>query len=234
MFGLFRHPVSHYGQHANYAPVTSHPDFAVFPHETVCKPSSLLPELRSIRTRLSQLQTMIYGQEHRRALDNIQKTNSSRLDTEHLHTTDGILAAGRRRNLEPSYTANQHECVHQLCQMCSSRTLCAQTQCSNEICLDPVVRISAGGPETNVTSERDNDFTPKAVRDMIAQVYARKPRTKKAPPQPTIVYNTVYNSGATSSATISSGTPVHSISTPPSPRPSPEARRWRLLVVSIL
>ena len=30
-----------------------------------------------------------------------------------------------------------------------------------------------------------------------------------APPQPTIVYNTVYNSGAASSATISSGTPVH-------------------------
>ena len=120
MFGLSRHPVSHYGQHANYAPVTSHPDFAVFPHETVCKPSSLLPELRSIRTRLSQLQTMIYGQEHRRALDNIQKTNSSRLDTEHLHTTDGILAAGRRRNLERSYTANQHEaCIS--CARCALR-----------------------------------------------------------------------------------------------------------------
>ena len=41
------------------------------------------------------------------------------------------------------------------------------------------------------------------------EVEERKPRKKKAPPQPTIVYNTVYNSGAASSATISSGTPVH-------------------------
>ena len=52
---------------------------------------------------------------------------------------------------------------------------------------------------------RDNDFTAKAVRDMIAEVEGRKPGKKKAPPQPTIVYNTVYNSGAASSATISSG-----------------------------
>ena len=51
---------------------------------------------------------------------------------------------------------------------------------------------------------RDNDFTANAVRDMIADVEGRKPRKKKAPPQPTIVYNTVYNSGAASSATISS------------------------------
>ena len=43
---------------------------------------------------------------------------------------------------------------------------------------------------------KDNDLTAKAVRDMIAEVEGRKPRKKKAPPQPTIVYNTVYNSGA--------------------------------------
>ena len=55
---------------------------------------------------------------------------------------------------------------------------------------------------------RENDFTAKAVRDMIAEVEGRKPRKKKATPQTTIVYNTVYNSGAASSATISSGTPV--------------------------
>ena len=52
---------------------------------------------------------------------------------------------------------------------------------------------------------RDNDFTAKAVKDMIAEVEGRKPRKKKAPPQPTIVYNTVYNSEAASSATISIG-----------------------------
>ena len=37
------------------------------------------------------------------------------------------------------------------------------------------------------------------------------------------------------SATISSGTPVHrEISTPPTPRVSPITRRWRFLVLSIL
>ena len=56
---------------------------------------------------------------------------------------------------------------------------------------------------------RDNDFTAKSVTDTIAEVEGRKPRKKKATPQTTIVYNTVYNSGAASSATISSGTPVH-------------------------
>ena len=77
--------------------------------------------------------------------------------------------------------------------------------------------------------------TAKAVRDMIAEVEGRKPRKKKAPPQPTIVFNTVYTSGSASSATTSSSTPVHTeISTPPSPRVSPITRRWRLFVVSIL
>ena len=100
---------------------------------------------------------------------------------------------------------------------------------------DPVIGFSAGGSEANVTCERDNDFTAKAVRDMTAEVKGRKPRKKNLTPQTTIVYNTVHNSGAASSATISSGTPVHrEISTPPSLQSSPITRRWPLLVVSIL
>ena len=75
----------------------------------------------------------------------------------------------------------------------------------------------------------DNDFTAKAVRDIIAEVEGRKPRKKKAPPQPTIVNHTVCQLGAASSATISSGTPVHrEITTAPSPLFSPITRRWRL------
>ena len=98
-----------------------------------------------------------------------------------------------------------------------------------------VIGINAGGSEANVTSERDNDLTAKAVRDMIAEVEGRKPRKKKATPQTTIVYNTVYKSGAAFSAMISSGTPVRrEISTPPSPQSSPRTRRWRLFVVSIV
>ena len=78
---------------------------------------------------------------------------------------------------------------------------------------------------------RDNDFTAKAVWDMIAEVEGRKPRKKKPTPQTTIVYN----SGAASGATISSGTPVRrEISTPPSPQSSPTTRLWRRFVVGIL
>ena len=54
---------------------------AVFPHENVCQPSSLQSKLRSIRTRLSRLQTVIDGQESRRALDKMSKLHRSRLDT---------------------------------------------------------------------------------------------------------------------------------------------------------
>ena len=82
---------------------------------------------------------------------------------------------------------------------------------------------------------RDNDFTAKAVRDMIAEVEGRKPRKKKPTPQTTIMYNTVYNSGAASSATISLGTSVRrEISTPPSPQSSLTTRLWRRFVVGIL
>ena len=81
---------------------------------------------------------------------------------------------------------------------------------------------------------RDNDLTAKAVRDMIAEVEGRKPRKKKATPQTTIVYNTVYKSGAAFqcddqlgnfSAQRNFDTTVTSV--------LPETRRWRLFVVSI-
>ena len=70
---------------------------------------------------------------------------------------------------------------------------------------------------------------------MIAEVEGRKPRKKKPTPQTTIVHNTVCNSGAASSATISSGTPVpREISTPPPPQSSPTTRLGRRFAVGIL
>ena len=124
--------------------------------------------------------------------------------------------------------------VDQLRGMCSSLTVRSQAHC-------PVTSVSTPSSASvqealkRMTLLRDNDFAAKAVKDMIAEVEGRKPRKKKAPPQPTIVYNTVHNPGAASSATISSATPVHrEISTPPTPRASPITRRWRLFVVSIL
>ena len=38
--------------------LSRHSDFAVFPHENVCQPSPLQSKLRSIKTRLSWLQTV--------------------------------------------------------------------------------------------------------------------------------------------------------------------------------
>ena len=82
---------------------------------------------------------------------------------------------------------------------------------------------------------RDNDFTAKPLRDMIAEVEGRKPQKKKPTPQTTIVYNTVYISGAAVCATISSGTLVRrDISTPPSPQSSPTTRLWCRFVVGNL
>ena len=93
--------------------------------------------------------------------------------------------------LEQSYTANQHGAWIS-CARCAVR-------------LHYIPRHTAR--MTSVSLLRDNDFTAKALRDMIAEVEGRKPRKKKPTPQTTIVYNTVYISGAASSATISSGTP---------------------------
>ena len=114
MFGLSRHPVSRFCQHANPALVNSHvvysclDRFRFFPHENVCQPSSLQSKLRSIRTRLSRLQTVIDGQESRRALDKMSKRHRSRLDTSFCTRTVGILTVGLRRNLvEDSMSGNR-------------------------------------------------------------------------------------------------------------------------------
>ena len=121
----------------------------------------------------------------------------------------GILAAGLRQNLVKD-------------SICWSRvTLRIDTERGSIVRDVPFARHTARMTSVSTPSSasvqealtrmsllRDNDFTAKAVRDMIAEVEGWKPRKKKPKPQTTIVYNTVYNSGAASSATISSGTPV--------------------------
>ena len=68
--------------------VSTQPDFAVFPHENVCQPSSLQSKLRSIKTRLNWLQTVIDGQ---RTLDEMSKSHRSRLDTSFCTRRSGSL-----------------------------------------------------------------------------------------------------------------------------------------------
>ena len=116
--------------------------------------------------------------------------------------------------LEQSYTANQHgawiSCARCALRLYTARMTSVSTPSSASV-QEALKRMSL---------LRDNDFTAKAVRDMIAEVEGRKPRKKKPTPETMIV--SMYNSGAASSATISSGNPV------------PITRRWRLSVESIL
>ena len=109
--------------------------------------------------------------------------------------------------LEQSYTANQHGAWIS-CARCALRLHYIPRHTARMTSVSTPSSASVQEALKRMSLLRDNDFTAKAVRDMIAEVEGRKPRKKKPTPQTTIVYNTVYNSGAASSATISSGTPV--------------------------
>ena len=133
--------------------------------------------------------------------------------------------------LEQSYTANQHGAWIS-CARCALRLHYIPRHAARMTSVSTPSSASVQEALKRMSLLRDNDFTAKAVRDMIAEVEGRKPRKKKPTPQTTIVYNTMYSSGAASSVTISSGTPVRrDISTPPSPQSSPTTRLWRRFVV---
>ena len=164
IFGLSLHPVSRFCQHANPAsvnahrtwsiPVSTQSDFVVFFHGNVCQPSLLQSKLRSIATRLSRLQTVIDVQQSRRALEQMSKLHRSRLDTSFGTRRSGssqlasdetlsrTACPGTELHCEPTRS------VDQLCEMCPSPTPRSSTH------VDPVIGVSAGGSETNVTSER--------------------------------------------------------------------------------
>ena len=246
MFGLSQHPFSRVCHHSNPASVTSHrswstpvstqSDFAVFPHENVCQPSSLQSKLRSIKTRLNWLQTAIDGQKSRRILDEMSKSHRSRLDTSFCTRSSGSSQLARHNIVEhimywsrvALQTNTERGSVVRDVPFVYTTFLRHTVQMTSVS--TPSSAFSAGGSEANVTSERQ-----RLHGEGIAEVEGRKPQKKKLTPQTTIVYNTVYNSGAASSATISSGTPVHrEISTPPTLRVFPITRRWRVFVVNIL
>ena len=166
MFGLFRHPFSRVCQHSNPASVTSHRswsipvstrlDFA----EKVCQPSSLQSKLRSIKTRLSWLQTVIDGQDSRRTLDKMSKLHRSRLDTSLCTRRSGSSQLASDETLSrTACTGTELHCkptrsVDQLREMCPSPTLRPQAHGPDHVRLNTVIDISAGGSEANVTSER--------------------------------------------------------------------------------
>ena len=143
MFGLSQHPFSRVCHHSNPASVTSHRSwsipvstqsyFAVFPHENVCQPSSLQSKLRSIKTRLNWLQTVIDGQKSRRTLDEMSKLYRSRLDTSFCTRWSGSSQLASDKTLSrTARTGTKLHCkptrsVDQLCEMCPSSTLHSST-----------------------------------------------------------------------------------------------------------
>ena len=170
MFGLSQHPFSRVCHHSNPASFTSHrswsipvstqSDSAVFPHENVYQPSSLQSNLRSIKTRLDLLQTVIDGQKSRRTLDEMLKSHRSRLDTSFCTRWSGSSQLASDKTLSrTACTGEELHCkptrsVDQLCEMCSSSTLHSSLHCSNDVSVDSVIGFSAGGSEANVTFER--------------------------------------------------------------------------------
>ena len=117
--------------------------------------------LRSIKTRLNWLQTVIDGQKSRRTLNEMSKSHRSRLDTSFCKRWSGSSQLASDKTL--SKTACTGAELH-----------CKPTRSVDQLC--------------GMSLLRDNDFTAKAVRDMIAEVEGRKPRKKKPTPQTTIVY----------------------------------------------
>ena len=87
MFGLSRHSlfvfvITSDTSHRSWSlPVSTHSDFAVFPHENACRPPFIQSKLRSIKTRLNWLQTVIDGQKKSTNLDEMSKLHRFRLDT---------------------------------------------------------------------------------------------------------------------------------------------------------
>ena len=84
---------------------------------------------------------------------------------------------------------------------------------------------------------RDNDFTAKAVRDMIAEVEGRKPRKKKPTPQTTIVDNkhcVQFRSGTQCDDQLGNSSCAETFRHHHHPQSSPITRLWPRFVVGIL
>ena len=134
--------------------------FLLCSHENTCQSSSLQSKLRSIRTRLSRLQLLIDGQGSRRTLDKMSKLHRSRLDTSFCTRRSGSSQLASDETLpRTACSGTELHCertrsVDQLCEVCSSPTPRPQAHGPDHVRLNTVIGNSTGGPEENVTSER--------------------------------------------------------------------------------
>ena len=147
----------------------------------------------------------------------MSKLHRSRLDTSFGTRRSGSsqLASDKTLSRIECFATELHckptRSVDQLCEMCPS---------SSYIPRHTARMTSVSTPSSTLVQEAVKRTS--LLRDnMIAEIEGLKPRKKKAPPQPTTVYNTVPH-------------PVRRSAREPSLRVSPITRRWRLFVVSIL
>ena len=195
MFGVSRHrtQILHLSLRTDRGLfVSRQSDFAIFLMKTCAS------NWRSIGTPLSRLQTVIDGQESRRALDKMSKLHRSRLDTGLCTRRSGSSQLASDETLSrTACPGTELHCkptrsVDQLCEMCPSSTLHSSSHCSNDVRLDTVIGISARGSETKVTSERER-LHSKSGEGHDCRSRGMEASTKEGS-TPTIVYNTVYNS----------------------------------------
>ena len=183
----------------------------------MCQPSSLQSKLRSTKTRLNWLQTVIDGQESR--LDTsfyTRRAGSSQF------ASDETLS--RTACLEQRYPCKPTRSVDQLREVCPSPALRFQAHCPDDVRLD-TSSASVQEAETNVTSERQR-LHGEGGKGHDCRGRGTEASKEEADHK---------RRSCTTPCTTLERHPVHrEFSTPPSPRFSPKTRRWRLFVVSIL
>ena len=147
MFGLSSHPVSRFLSARKSCTCQLTPNvvhfcldtvrFSCFLHEK--RVPAFQSKVRSVRMWLSRLQTVIDGQESRRALDNMSKLHRSRLDTIFCTRRSGSSHFAS----DDTYSKPTRN-VDQLREMCSSPTLrSSQAHYPDDVRLDTVIGISA-------------------------------------------------------------------------------------------
>ena len=100
----------------------------------------------------------VHGQESRRAVDKMSKPNKSRMDTSVCTRWSGSQQLASDEALSTEQRCKPTRSVYHLREMCSSPALCAQTGCSDDIRLNTVIGITAGGSRRRMSLLRDNDL----------------------------------------------------------------------------
>ena len=115
-----------------------------YPHENLCQPSSLQAKLRSIRTRLNWLQTVIDGQKSQRSPTDLDWTRAFAHDGRDPRSCPQTKLC-RKKACTAELQCKPTRRVDQLCEMCPASSLHSSSHCSNDVSVDSVIGFSVGG-----------------------------------------------------------------------------------------